>query len=88
MTIYKDVNLRTDTVAHLAYDLATGAALPSTMITGTTNNGLIDIPSILVTPVAVTKNNIETTVIANGFLQASDICTPNFAAACASAGVK
>jgi len=88
MTVYKAIKPEAVAAAQLAYDLATGAAVPSSMVTGTTNNGKVDVPSILLTPVAVTKDNVETTVVADGFWKVSDICTADFASACASAGVK
>ncbi len=88
MTVYKAIKPEAVAAADLAYDLATGTAVPSTMVTGTTNNGNVDVPSILLTPVAVTKDNVETTVIADGFWKVSDICTADFAAACTAAGVK
>jgi D-xylose transport system substrate-binding protein len=88
MTVYKAIKPEAEAAAELAYDLATGTTVPSTMVTGTTNNGSIDVPSILLTPVSVTKDNVESTVIADGFWKVSDICTPDFAAACAAAGVK
>lgn len=88
MTVYKAIKPEAEAAAELAYDLATGAAVPSSMVTGTTNNGAVDVPSILLTPVAVTKDNVETTVIADGFWKVSDICTADFAAACTAAGVK
>jgi len=88
MTVYKAIKPEAVAAAQLAYDLATGTAVPSTMVTGTTNNGAVDVPSILLTPVAVTKDNVETTVIADGFWKVSDICTADFADACTAAGVK
>ena len=88
MTVYKAFLPEANAAADLAYDLATGTAVPSTMVTGTTNNGSVDVPSILLTPVAVTKDNVESTVIADGFWKVSDVCTADFAAACAAAGVK
>ncbi len=88
MTVYKAFLPEANAAADLAYDLATGTTVPSTMVTGTTNNGSVDVPSILLTPVAVTKANVETTVIADGFWKVSDICTADFAAACTAAGVK
>jgi D-xylose transport system substrate-binding protein len=39
-------------------------------------------------PVAVTKDNIESTVVKDNFLSVSDICTSQYAAACTAAGVK
>jgi D-xylose transport system substrate-binding protein len=88
MTVYKAIKPEAVAAADLAYDLATGTAVPSTMVTGTTNNGNVDVPSILLTPVAVTKANVETTVIADGFWTVAQVCTSDFAAACAAAGVK
>jgi D-xylose transport system substrate-binding protein len=58
------------------------------MVNGKVNNGKIDVPSVLLVPVAVTKSNINDTVIKDGFWKASDICTSDFAAACTAAGIK
>lgn len=88
VTIYKAFLPEANAAADLAYDLATGTAVPANMVTGTTNNGSVDVPSILLTPVAVTKANVETTVIADGFWTVAQVCTSDFAAACAAAGVK
>jgi D-xylose transport system substrate-binding protein len=52
------------------------------------NNGKIDVPSVLLVPLAVTKRNINDTVIKDGFWKVSDICTSDFAAACTAAGIK
>ncbi len=87
MTVYKAIKAEAGDAAQLAYDLATGATVPSTMMSGTTNNCSIDVPSILLAPVVVTKDNIETTVIIDGFWQVSDICTADFTPACTAAGI-
>jgi D-xylose transport system substrate-binding protein len=88
MTIYKAIKPEAEDAATLAYDLLAGMAIPSGLVTGTTNNGTADIQSIILTPVAVTKDNIESSVIADGFYTAAQICTADFAAACTAAGVK
>ncbi len=88
MTVYKAIKPEAEAAAELAYDLLTGTTVPSSMVTGTVNNGSIDVPSILLTPVAVTKDNIESTVIADGFWKVSDICTADFASACTAVGIK
>jgi D-xylose transport system substrate-binding protein len=44
-------------------------------------------PSILLTPVAVDKSNVATTVVKDAFWTKADICTAEFAAACAAAGI-
>ena len=40
------------------------------------------VPATLLAPVVVTKQNIKDTVVADGFYKVSDICTPEYAAAC------
>src|SRR6266567_839982 len=88
MTVYKALKAEAEAAATLAYDLATGAAVPASMTNGkTTNNGAADIKSVLLTPVAVTKANIKDTVVADGFWTKADICTGTYAAACTSAGI-
>ena len=37
------------------------------------NNGTKDVPSVLLTPVAVTKDNIKNTVVADGFWTVAQI---------------
>jgi D-xylose transport system substrate-binding protein len=51
------------------------------------NNGSKDVPSVLLTPIAVTKANIKDTVIKDGFYTAAQICTADYAAACTAAGI-
>jgi D-xylose transport system substrate-binding protein len=89
MTVYKAIKPEADAAAELAYDLLTGTAVPASMTQGnTTPNGAMDVPSVLLTPVAVTKDNIEATVVADGFWTAAQICTADYATACQSAGVQ
>ncbi len=88
MTVYKAIKPEADAAATLAFDLDAGVAVPAGMVTGTTNNGSVDVPSILLTPVSVTKDNIESTIVADGFWTAAQICTSDFAAACTAAGIK
>ncbi len=47
-----------------------------------------DIPAQLVPVVALTQDNLEDTVIADGFFQVSDICTAEFKDACAEINLK
>jgi D-xylose transport system substrate-binding protein len=69
----------------LAYALVKGE---HPKMTDTVNNGKVDVPSKLLTPVAVTTDNIVDTVVKGGFYTVGDICTATYAAACAKAGVK
>ena len=89
MTVYKAIVPEAEKAAELACDLATGKTVPSDMTGGkTTNNKAADVPSILLTPVAVTKANIKDTIIKDAFWTVTDICTADFAAACTAAGIQ
>ena len=89
MTVYKAIVPEAQKAAELACDLANGTSVPSSMTNGkTVNNKAADIPSILLTPVAVTKANVKDTIIKDQFWTASDICTTDFAAACKAAGIQ
>src|SRR5262245_49034503 len=87
MTVYKAIKPEAEAAAELAYDLATGKSVPSSMVTGSVNNGAVDVKSVLLTPVAVSKSNIKDTVVQDGFWSVSDICTAQFADACKAAGL-
>ena len=86
MTVYKAIKAEAEAAAQLAVDVAQGKK-PSTPVNGTTNNKKVDVPSVLLTPVAVDKSNVKTTVVADGFWTASDICTTAYADACKAAGI-
>jgi D-xylose transport system substrate-binding protein len=88
MTVYKAIKPEAEAAAELAYDLLTGTTVPSSMVTGKTNNGTMDVPSILLTPVAVTKANVKDTVVADGFWTVAQICTADYASACTAAGLQ
>jgi D-xylose transport system substrate-binding protein len=88
MTVYQSVRLEAETAAQLAYDLTFGIPVPASMTGGiTVNNGTADVPSALVTPTSVTKVNIESTVVADGFWSADQICTTQYISACAVEGI-
>jgi D-xylose transport system substrate-binding protein len=88
MTVYKAIKTEAEAAATLAYDLANNIAVPSSMTSGkTVNNGKADIKSVLLTPVAVTKSNIQSTVVADAFWTKADICTAQYADACTKAGI-
>ena len=88
MTVYKAIKPEAEAAAQLAYDLLSKTQVPADMTGGkTANNGVIDVPFVQLTPVAVTKDNIESTVVADGFWTASQICTADYAAACQAASI-
>ena len=86
MTVYKAIKAEAEAAAELAVSLAMGEtpAAPKDQI----DNGTKQVPSILLTPVAVTKDNIQDTIIKDGFWTADQICTGKYAAGCKEAGIQ
>jgi D-xylose transport system substrate-binding protein len=88
MTVYKAIQPEANAAAELAFDLFSDTKVPADMTGGkTVNNGKIEVPSVLLTPVAVTKDNIKDTVVKDKFWTTEQICTTDFAAACKTAGL-
>jgi D-xylose transport system substrate-binding protein len=86
-TIYLTIKKQAQVSADLAVAAAKGDPPPPNLINAKVNNGKEDVPSVLLTPVAVTKNNIAATVVKDGFYAPNEICTGKFAQACSSAGL-
>jgi D-xylose transport system substrate-binding protein len=86
-TIYLTIKKQAETSAQLAVDAANGRKPAAGVLNAKVNNGNKDVDSVLLTPVAVTRDNIKDTVIKDGFYKASQICTGKYAAACKKAGV-
>ncbi len=77
MTVYKAIQKEAMATAQLVAALSNGtdtASLTSGQTTTVPVSGGAAIPSILETPVAVDKTNIQSTVIADNFVTVSDIC--------------
>jgi D-xylose transport system substrate-binding protein len=73
MTVYKAIKLEAEAAARLAVALAKGESAPADMTLAKVNNKLQDIPSVLLPPVAVVKDNIKDTVVKDGFWTADQI---------------
>jgi len=86
MTVYKAIQPEAEAAAQLAVELLQGTTPTAT--TAPVNNGVEDVPSILLEPISVTKDNVADTVIADGFHSAADVCTPEYEAACTAAGIE
>jgi D-xylose transport system substrate-binding protein len=71
MTVYKQLRMLAETSAQIAVDLA-GGKMPANL--QKVNNGKIDVPSLLLEPVAVDITNIKETVVKDGFHKLEDIC--------------
>jgi D-xylose transport system substrate-binding protein len=81
MTVYKAIKAEAEAAAALAIALLRGEDT-SSLVNGVVNNGTNDIPSVLLVPVSVTKDNIAETVIADGFRTWEEICVGEFAQYC------
>jgi D-xylose transport system substrate-binding protein len=88
MTVYKGVTKEARIAAEIAVPLARGATLPAGLITSSESNGKKSVPSVLLTPIAATRSNIESTVIRDRFWTAAQVCTSAFQAACRAAGIR
>ncbi|MGZ8632669.1 MAG: ABC transporter substrate-binding protein [Solirubrobacteraceae bacterium] len=87
MTVYQPITKIAETAAELAVPLAQGKK-PPTIAKERVNNGMKDVPSVLLPTIAITKDNIQDTLIKDGFLKPDQICTSKFASACADAGIR
>lgn len=74
MTVYKPIKNLASTAAQAAVKLAKGEELDN--INNTLNNGLKDVPSILLETIVVDKDNIQETVIADGFISEDQLTFP------------
>lgn len=86
-TIYLTINKQAEVSAQLAVALAQGKQPPAGLVNAKTDNGALKVPSVLLTPVSVTKDNIKDTVVKDGFYKPSEICTGKYAAGCKDAGL-
>jgi D-xylose transport system substrate-binding protein len=88
MTVYQPLITLASAAAELAVPLAQGSTPEASLAPDKVNNGSKDVPSVLADTIAITKDNIEDTVIKDGFLKVADICTSRYQQACTEAGVK
>ena len=70
MTVYKPIRMLTEEVARLAVSMAEGKEISAKQ---KVNNGKIEVPSVLLTPIPVNDSNINTTVISDGFHSKTDV---------------
>ncbi|MBJ7520260.1 MAG: sugar ABC transporter substrate-binding protein [Solirubrobacteraceae bacterium] len=88
MTVYKAITPEAEAAAELAVAIAQGEEPPSGLVNGEVDNGSGMIPSVLLTPVAVTKDNVNDTVVKDEFVEVSELCAGEYASACQDAGIE
>ncbi|NBD23537.1 D-xylose ABC transporter substrate-binding protein [Paenibacillus glycinis] len=70
MTVYKPIKKLAETAAALAVQMAKGERVSTDR---TVFNKKIDVPAVLLEPIAVDRNNIDATIIADGFHSRADV---------------
>jgi len=88
MSVYKPYKPEADAAAEMAVKLARGEKVDS-VATGTVDSeSEKGVPAVLIDPIALTKDNIEETVVKDGLWKIEEICAGKFAAACKDVGLQ
>jgi D-xylose transport system substrate-binding protein len=87
MTVYKAIKPEAEQAAQMAVDLVNGRKPPASLVKDKVDNGQLQVPSVLLTPVAVTKDNVKDTIVKDAFWTTNQICTSAYAADCKAAGL-
>ena len=89
-TVYKPIYLEAQAAVALAMYLRAGVTPPSALVNGSVKD--IDehntpVKSILLTPEWVTPSTVQSTIVKDGFVPASQICTGTYKADCTKYGI-
>jgi D-xylose transport system substrate-binding protein len=87
MTVYKAIQKEADAASKVAIALAKGEDPPEGLVNGESDDGSRQVPSVLLDPVTVTKDNINDTVIKDGFIKPAELCSGKYAQPCEEAGI-
>lgn len=85
MTVYKSAQEEAGALADAAIALVNGQQ-PETNSTSRDDTGKRDVPSVLLTPKSITKDNVNV-VFDDGGQSREEVCAGQFAAACTAAGL-
>jgi D-xylose transport system substrate-binding protein len=88
MTVYQPIIQIAETAAELAVPIAQGEEPPADLATEEVDNGAKQVPSVLLDTIAIQEDNIESTLVKDGFLDVGEICTDAYAKACTEAGLQ
>ncbi|MEA2275995.1 MAG: D-xylose transport system substrate-binding protein [Solirubrobacteraceae bacterium] len=86
MTVYKAVKKEADAASQLAIALVKGSPPPAGLVNGKSNDTSREVPSVLLTPQPITKDNVKV-VFDDGFLKRTDVCVGKYAPLCTKAGI-
>ncbi|MFD9985820.1 substrate-binding domain-containing protein [Streptomyces massasporeus] len=87
MTVYKPFRLETEAASAMAVALARGNDVGALVTTKVNSPTTKDVPAILLTPTAVTRETIGRTLVRDGVYTIDEICTPKLRPACDRAGL-
>lgn len=87
MTVYKSFRSEAAGAAAMAVALGRGEELGSIATTTIDSATTKDIPTVLLSPIAVTVGNIRQTLVKEGVYTIDQICTPKLRPACDEAGL-
>ncbi|MFF7378211.1 substrate-binding domain-containing protein [Streptomyces massasporeus] len=87
MTVYKPFRLETEAASAMAVALARGNDVDALVTTKVDSPTTKDVPAILLTPTAVTRETIGRTLVRDGVYTIDEICTPKLRPACDRAGL-
>jgi D-xylose transport system substrate-binding protein len=87
MTVYKAIRPEAEIAAEVAIALGRGEDPPEDQVNQQVDNGQGDVPSMILDPVSVTTENVNDTIVADGFWSVEEICEGDYAAACEEAGI-
>jgi D-xylose transport system substrate-binding protein len=88
MTVYKPIIPLAESAAELAVAIANGEDPPEGLVNGEEDNGTESVPTVFLETVPVTRENVQSEIVADGFLSAKEICTPQYQQACQEAGIR
>jgi D-xylose transport system substrate-binding protein len=88
-TVYKPIYLEAQAAAALALYLRAGVTPPTTLVNAKTTDTEIgkDIASVYTTPIWVTSENMNDTVVKDGAVTKEKLCAGEVASACTDAGI-
>ena len=88
-TVYKPIYLEAQAAAALAMYARAGVNPPASLVNGTTQDttAKVAVSSALLGPTWVTTSNMNSTVIADHFVPASQLCSGKYASECKAAGI-
>jgi D-xylose transport system substrate-binding protein len=89
-TVYKPIYIEAQAAVALAMYLRAGKKPPTSLVNGpptTDSQSHVSVPSVLGTPEWVTTTNMNSTVIADQFVPAQQLCVGQYLAECKAAGI-